>query len=63
MIAGVTVRIDSIHDRIHNLCANYLTSEEPELIIHIDQTDIEHTKEKAKNSLERLEKDEVWFPG
>lgn len=51
-IADHVVRINSLHNDVHQLCSDYLSSENPEFEISVSQYDI--NSEREKNKLERF---------
>lgn len=52
-IAGVTIQIESVYSKIHELCTDYATADRPDFSIHITQSEIDKTKAKAKAFLKR----------
>ncbi len=53
-IAEKNVRIVSMYEAVHRLCADYQTKESPDFVVAIAQTDIDYEREKSAEE-DRLE--------
>lgn len=48
--AGKTIEVNSIHERVQKLCADYKSEDEPEFSVSVTQADIDYEWEKEKSS-------------